>query len=282
MNPVTWIASTLCFVMPLLADFVSAGDYVLAPLPEAYPDRSDFEGELSEPLKDPKACALYLQNLRYFAKQNLPMSCGQPVAPSLLSKIKPVEWENLDPDTYPELFKQLARKVFSSGHSEEKDFPSETNLSPLRERVRRGVMVFRRAKLELKGDIALPPLHKPVQRVFQVVQFGFSVTDPVNPEPAWRCAQHAARIMPMDHEYSLQFFEASEDLRESYGDMSDLQQGFANSSYSNLLLINDRAYGELYDAKGTVLLSEVRSNAFVRACLFRYKTSRIRTRPSAL
>lgn len=58
MNPATWIASTLFFVILLLADSVFAGDYVLAPLPEAYPDRSDFEGELSEPLKDPKACEL--------------------------------------------------------------------------------------------------------------------------------------------------------------------------------------------------------------------------------
>ena len=247
-------------------------DYVLAPLPDAYPDRSEFEGELSEPAKDPTACGIYLQNLRYFARHNLPLSCGQPVAPALTDKIKPVEWENLDPEKHPELFKALVTKVFSTGHSEVKDFPSEAALSLERERVRKGGMVFRRAKLELKGEIALPPLHKPVQRVFQIVQFGFNVTDPSNPEPRFRCEQNTGRIMSSNNQWQLQFFITSENLRELYGDMSDLQLG-SNSSYSNLLLINELVYGEMYDEKGTVMLSEVRSDSFARSCLFQYTHS---------
>jgi hypothetical protein len=69
----------------------------------------------------------------------------------------------------------------------------------------------------------------------------------------------------------LRFFIASENLQEIYSDLSDSQSGFGDSNYHDLWLINGCPYGELYDDKGTVLLSELRSDTLVRACLFHYK-----------
>jgi len=245
-------------------------DYVLIPLPQYYPDRASFGGELSEPPKDPKACELYLQNLRYFTRNNLPLSCGQPVAPTLTDKIKPVEWENLDPEKYPELFKVVMEKVIFSWPS---TYPSEAALSSWRESVRKGSIVFRRAKLELRGHVYLPSQHSPTETAiaYQIVQFGFNVTDPDNPNPRFRCKQSAERVMPRIDQTEMRFFIASENLQEFYGDMSDHQSGFGDSIYHNLWLINGLPYGELYNDKDTVLLSEIRSDSFARACLFHYK-----------
>ena len=57
---------------------------------------------------DPKICKCYEKNLRYFARRNTPMSCERPVAPCLKNRIKKVEWEDLDPDQYPDLFRAIA------------------------------------------------------------------------------------------------------------------------------------------------------------------------------
>ena len=92
MNRFLWAANACCLAMLSLSGMACAGDYVFVPHPVYYPDRADFEGEFSEPVKDPNVCSLYLKNLRYFVKRNLSMSCGQPVAPTLTEKIKPVEW----------------------------------------------------------------------------------------------------------------------------------------------------------------------------------------------
>lgn len=245
-------------------------DYVLVPLPQYYPDRASFGGELSEPPKDPKACELFLQNLRYFTSHNLPLSCGQPVAPTLTDKIKPVEWENLDPEKYPELFKVVMEKVIFPWPS---TYPSEAALSSWRESVRKGSIVFRRAKLELRGHVYLPSQYSLTESAiaYQIVQFGFNVTDPDNPNPRFRCKQSAERVMPDDHQFKALLFIASENLQEFYSDMSDHQDGFGDTNYHDLWLINGQPYGELYNDKDTVLLSEIRSDSFARTCLFHYK-----------
>lgn len=204
------------------------------------------------------------------------MSCGQPVAPMLAGKIKQVEWENLNPEKYPELFKAVVAKMFPPARaSEEKTYLSEAVLSSKREQVRAGHIMFRRAKLDLTGHVVLPSTYAPTKDAiaFQIVQFGFNVTDPANPDTRMRCEQNAGRVMPDDHQFRARLFIASENLREFYSEMTDLQNGFGNSSYHNLWLINGQPYGELYDDKGTVLLSEARSANFVRACLFGYKDS---------
>jgi uncharacterized protein len=249
-------------------------DYELDLKTRNYSGRADLEGEPFESSQDPEVCALYLQNLRYFAKNNLPMSCGQPVAPILAGKIKPVEWENLDPEKYPELFKAVVFKVFPPRSYEDRSYPSEKDLSHWRESIRNGGVVFRRAKLELKGNMALPPLNMPIEKSYQIVQFGFDVTDPANPNSRLRCEQNAGRVMPNIRRNDLGLFIASENLREFYEELYDLHLGY--QSYFNLWLINGQPYGEQYDDKGNVLLSELRSDYvhLERVCLFQYKKER--------
>ena len=82
----------------------SADDYEMDPSP-GYVERYV---QLDESARYPKDCALYLQNLRYFARRTVPLSCGQPIAPNLAKQIRVPQWENLDPDQYSDLFRELA------------------------------------------------------------------------------------------------------------------------------------------------------------------------------
>lgn len=249
-------------------------DYQLDPDPRYYLGPADSEGQPYAAAQDPQACRLYLANLSYFAKRKLPMSCGQPVAPDLITKIRPVQWEDLDPRQYSGLFKAVVKAVFPPGRSDGSDYPSDTMLSDWRAAVRSHAAVFRRAKLNLAGHVLLPSTVAPSTKIIsmQVVQFGFNVTDPSNPDPATRCVPRALRAIPADNAMDQDIFLVSPDLRELYGQMSDMQVG--EKPYFDLLTINGRLYGELYDDKGDVLLSDVRFDPFVhfeRICLFHYK-----------
>ncbi|MGA7180292.1 MAG: hypothetical protein WBX11_11980 [Thiobacillaceae bacterium] len=266
----------LWFCLSSLPNLACADDYVLDVNARNYAGRADLEGEPFESPQDPKVCKLYLQNLRYFAKRNLPLSCGQPVAPMLAGKLKPVQWEDLNPEKYPELFKAVVTRVFPPRPSEAKDYPSEAALSSWRQAVRNGDLVFRRAKLELSGHLLLPSQYSPTKEAtaFQIIQFGFNVTDPANPDPRWRCEQSTGRVMPVAHGYLLRPFVASGNLREFISELHDSHLGFGASAYSNLWLINGQPYGELYDENGNVLLSQITLDPavfFDRVCLFRYK-----------
>lgn len=258
-----------------IVSIVHANDYVLDPNPRNYSGKADLEGKPFESAKDPKACTLFLKNLRYFARKNMPMSCGQPIAPLLASKITPAEWEDIDPEKYPDLFKSLVTEVFPPRLLEDKTYPTEEDLSSWRKSVRDGSIVFRRARLALKAHLLLPSREPTKEALsFQIVQFGSNVTDPANPNSAWRCEQSLGRAMPPSNGYLLRFFVVSENLSESYNELTDLQLGYSGFSYSDLWLINGQLYGELYDDKGNVLLSEIRLDPavqFERVCLFHYK-----------
>lgn len=60
---------------------------------------------------DPDACEIYLRNIRYYARLNTPMSCERPIAPQYKANIQMVEWENLSPAEYPELFAAIISKA---------------------------------------------------------------------------------------------------------------------------------------------------------------------------
>lgn len=268
------ILALILFGWLALGTLSHAGDYVFDPNARNYEGRADLHGEPFKKPQDMEVCPLYLQNLRYFAENNLPMSCGQPVAPKLASKIKPVQWENLDPQKYPELFKEVVKRVFPPGPSEKGTYPSESDLSSWRKAVRTGSVVFRRAKLKMKGYMQFPPLNVPKPLAFQIVQFGINVTDPANPEKRWRCKEEVGRSMQRHHQTLLRIFVTSQNLEDSYGELYDSHLGFG--PYLTLWIINDRPYGELYDDKGNVLLSEISLKPevlFERICLFHYKTN---------
>jgi hypothetical protein len=90
---------------------VQADDYLLDPAPVYYQGTAHVETQYEKPV-DPDVCKLYLKNLRFFAKQNAPMSCERPIAPQLQEQLRNVEWENLDPSKYPDLFQAMVTRTF--------------------------------------------------------------------------------------------------------------------------------------------------------------------------
>jgi len=236
-----------------------------------------------EHAEDPQVCDLYLQNLRYFVKRKLPLSCGQPVAPTLANIIKPVEWENLDPDQYPELFKELVRANHymdapdapgdKSKLSDEKIYKDE------REEVKKGIKVFRRANLTLKGYLILehdkygnriPPQN---ESNFQIVQLGFDVITLKNsPYPLLDCANHKNRSMnPSQRVFKLQSYFVTNDLMKIYTGIGDYSGGV-----TDFFVINNKLYAEDFDEYGNVEISQLSSTkkygiGFDSVCLYHFK-----------
>lgn len=121
-----------------------ADDYVLDHAPK---EMIDWNWEKYKKPRDKEVCSLYLQNLQYFARRNEPLSCGQPIAPMLKDKIKPAEWENLDPEKHLDLYKAIVREAWAN--------PGEFSQKELEHAwrdIKEGSVVFRRLKFDLKGS----------------------------------------------------------------------------------------------------------------------------------
>lgn len=248
------------------------GDYVRDLAAKTYlPAHIDRqEGEPYQAARDPNVCSLYLKNLQYFARRDIPMSCGQPIAPGLEKDIQKVEWEDLNPDQYPDLFKETV-KQFDYGRE-----PTEQVLAKVRDLVRNKRNVFRRARLDLKGYPSFEYAHGSnlPKSKFILIQYGMNVTDPLNPDPSWRCEIQQGRKMK-DGEY-VRFFIATDDLHKLYWNSIAV----INGSGQNLWLINNYPYSEWYDEEGTVRFSEFRLEApihFEPVCLYHYKINLTKT-----
>lgn len=127
---------------------------------------------------DSQVCQLYLDNLNYFAHQNIPMSCNRPIAPQFKSRIQEVEWEDLKPADYPELFRQVVLFV-SRGQDKTQDA-----LKKHEAKLVTNEYVFRRAKLELSGELEWHGFTfgqssptQPYSGKFYIVQYGRNPTD---------------------------------------------------------------------------------------------------------
>lgn len=232
----------------------------------AHVDRQD--GEPYADARDPNICSLFLQNLQYFARRNMPMSCGQPIAPGLEKNIQKVEWEDLDPDKYSELFRELVRQDYVYYQRE----PTEQELAKAREFIRSKKGVFRRAKLDLKGYPSFKYVvgSNPAEAKFNLIQEGPNYTDPNNPEPLFRCEIRQGRVMVNGNSPSLLI--ATDNLRKFYWNSISSMGG----SVQNLWLINNYLYAEWYGGDGTVQLSELRVESpihFEPVCLYHYKTN---------
>jgi uncharacterized protein len=130
---------------------------------------------------DPEICKLYEENLRYFANRNTPMSCNRPIAPHLKKRIKKVEWEDLDPDQYPDLFRAtVIWAQYLKGQAEDR---IQEALKYARDGTANKVRVFRRAKLSLGGRAQIGGNTKP----YWLVQYGINDVSPDIPDDVWRC-----------------------------------------------------------------------------------------------
>jgi len=209
--------------------------------------------EESEPYQKPRnpaACSIFLENLQYFARRSEPLSCGQPVAPKLAHVLRRVEWQDLDPDQHSDLLKTL---LWGPG-AKRRDPATEARIRAERaDDIRRKVYVFRRAKLELKGYPLLRsnPGNLSSEISFQIVQFGFNVTDPENPDASLRCHWTKGRVMTSVP--GPRMYIVSDDLAEVYSDLNDWV-----SDPQNLWRIDGYPYGEAYSETGEVRLSELR------------------------
>jgi hypothetical protein len=247
-----------------LPNFARADDYTLDPAPTEMIDRNI---EKYQTPQDSEVCSLYLQNLRYFARRNEPLSCGQPIAPMLDKKIKKAEWENLDPEKYPDLYKEVIKEARFI-----KD-PSQKELEWGWHEIREGGAVFRRLKFDLRGSPGVEAgSNRPLpEQEISIVQFGSDVTNPDNPDSTDRCHSGQGRIMSSSAvRHQLHFLIATKNLTHVFGELLD----WSGRYLSNLWLINDRIYGESYDEKGDVKLTELRVTYPIRleaVCLYHFK-----------
>jgi|SRR5271157_3985201 len=144
----------------------------------------DPEGDQQYIPVDPKICKCYEKNLRYFARRNTPMSCERPIAPCLKNRIKKVEWEDLDPDQYPDLFRAIG--TFHRYLPGTREDVIERILKSIRAGIANKVRVFRRAKLSRVGRIQ-SQAYSADPEPYWIVQYGPNDISQNNPFAPWRC-----------------------------------------------------------------------------------------------
>ncbi len=252
-------------IVPSAKASAQTGDYWLDPAPK---EMIDWNWEKYPAPQDKEVCGLYLKNLRYFAQRNEPLSCGQPIAPMLKDKIKAAEWENLDPGKYPSLAKEIVKRA-DFMQTEPSEMEAVDRVRYLRER---SGFVFRRLKFELRGSPWIEvgsnrPL--PVQE-YSMVQYGADTSNPEYPNLADRCHPVLGkRVMHIGGDRP-RLFVTTQDLAHVFGDVPD----WRGMHIHNLWIINNRVYGERYDEKGDVKLTQLRLNYpvwFEAICLYHLK-----------
>ena len=225
--------------------------------------RSDY----LKPL-DQSVCKTYLENLRYFARRNAPMSCERPVASPLADRIKKIEWEDLDPDRHPELFRALV--LHRSGGQD----TSQQTLNLRAEEIRKKHDVFRRAIGVFEGFPAFEYQTAPKSRSekFQIVQYGQNVLDPNNPHPVWRCKPRRGGPQN-DATGFLHLYMATEDLSKLIGRLYEPANG---TSGEYIRTIDGRPYIETVLQNGNINLLQLRSSfpaGLESVCFYEFKNS---------
>ncbi|MBI4961758.1 MAG: hypothetical protein HY913_00640 [Desulfomonile tiedjei] len=256
------VAGICALVFMFFPALTTADDYRWdeAPFPEG--DRQKYE-------PDPEICELYEENLRYFAKRNTPMSCERPIAPHLKDRIREVEWEDLDPDRYPDLFLAIATfGAFLSGTSEE---IIQRDLKFIRAGIPNKVWVFRRAKLSLVGHIRYGEYG--TAEPYWIVQYGPNVISPNNPDDARRCKPTRGGLGGGGYS-NLELYIVSQAKHEFTIPMS-VKLGIPSYEGQHLIMIDNRLFVENIDSDATIELDEVNTDiaAAVAVCVFQFKKS---------
>lgn len=200
------------------------------------------------------------------------MSCGQPIAPMLEQQIQPMEWESLDPDKYPYMFSSLIkRKHFIKG-----DLPQPL-LDRYLDNVKKGRIVFRRLSAGLRGFPSSKEKDSGAlqEQEFSIIQFGDNISN-LDLDSAHGCSNKLGRIMSSySDQDALDMYVVPKDIGHAsflYFQLFD----WRGRSGQNLWRIHGRIYGEFYDEKGDVQLSELRVSYPIHlepVCLYHYKKS---------
>lgn len=254
------------------------GDYVL--------DDSAMDRDVFEHKNTNEVCNLYLKNLQYFVRRNLPMSCGQPIAPFLNGRLKKVNWVDIDPDKFPALFREAVEK-FPYSSTDKK--VTEEELSNIRNGIRNKKFVFHHVRFSLvghptSGDTTLSRWAKDYASQFQgrpipelkltIVQYGPNINSSSNPNTNLRCDLKQIRGGHYFYGNVPVFFLATADLQHLYGQLQLVNSGFPQY----LWRINGNLYGEAFHG-GDIQLSELggvmETNQdpffFESVCLYHYE-----------
>jgi hypothetical protein len=255
------VAGVCGLVLMFSAAFSMADDY-------RWIESDNPDGDQQEMPVDPKICKVYEENLRYFAKRNTPMSCERPIAPCLKNRIKKVEWEDLDPDQYPNLFRAIATSGHYSPGTDEAII--ERDVKNIRARIADKVWVFRRAKLSLVGRIQYQAYGADPEP-YWIVQYGPNDISPDNPYEPWRC--EPTRGGGGGVESNLKLYIVSEARHEL---TKRLFSRRISSMGQHLRIIDNRLFVENIHPDAWIDLNEV-DTAFAwgaTICSFEFKKSR--------
>ena len=196
---------------------------------------------------DPKICKCYEENLRYFARRNTPMSCERPIAPHLKYRIKKVEWEDLDPGRYPDLFRAIITyHAYLPGTGED---VIQEDLKHIRSEIAKTVWVFRRAKLSLVGRIQ-PHASAADTEPYWIVQYGPNDISLSNPCEPWRCKPQRGDGI----QSNLQLYIVSAAKHEL---TKELFSSTNSTEGQHLRLIDNRLFVENIRPGGWIALNEV-------------------------
>lgn len=219
---------------------------------------------------DPNICKLYEENLQYFARKNIPMSCYRPIAPQLKNRIKEVEWEDLDPNKYPDLFRAIVVKNHYLDIDKKGEEEIQKSVKYDLGQVEKKIMVFRRAKLSLTGHIRVSdPGAAP--EAYWIVQFGFSNSQD-NPDKFYRCTPTRGGI-PSQLEYKLHLYIVSEAKKEVAKKLFTTTH--PSTEGQSLRLIDGRLFIENINQWAAIELNEVDTNMPMAdtVCRFIFKKS---------
>jgi hypothetical protein len=233
MNRIAIIAVSMFLCNISLAD-----DYQLDPAP-AYSQGSAHILESFRSPSDPNSCVNFLTNIRRFAKLKTPMSCETPIGNDLNGQVKKIEWTDLDPIQYADLFKALvARDTFK-----EEIAVKDEEIASQRDLVNSRQYIFRRAKLELVGKPDFDGATRPAISVqFYIVQYGNNV-DVDSPLP-WQVCKPKRGGPDID---SARFYLVTSDLNRVYGGLYSMADG---GYFQDLILINNQPYVEEREPNG--------------------------------
>src|SRR5208283_1661028 len=257
------VAAVCGLVFMFSAAFSMADDYRWIESPD---DEESITGLIPV---DPKICKCYEKNLRYFAKRNTPMSCNRPIAPHLKDMIKEVEWEDLDPDRYPDLFRAIAtRGQYLPGTGED---IIQRDLKSIRASIANKVRVFRRAKLSLVGRTQVQA-YSADPEPYWIVQYGINDVSPNNPKELRRCKPTRGGGIRSN----LRLYIVSEAKHELTKELF-VSMGRPSTEGQHLIIIDNRLFVENIHPKARIELNQVDTAmpAGATVCIFQFKKIKI-------
>lgn len=232
---------------------------------------------------DQVVCELYQKNLNYFAHQNVPMSCNRPIASQFKNRIQEVEWEDLKPADYPELFRQVV--VFESQGYDK--FPDA--LKKHEAKLATKEYVFRRAKLALSGELRWHGftfgLSSPQQQLysgkFYIVQYGRNNTDTERPTEPCKPVRGSISLYDdsrrwNDYTEDLAMYEVNVEMNAVINQWGTLDRGMRGE---HMRLIDGKPYVEKNDTDASIYLLRVNLAfpVFLESlCKYQFKPSKAR------